>query len=210
MATPSAWEWVPEARQYRYKASGRFLSPAAVAGLRDVFVEEHRADYDRLARRLATGDLTVQEWELAMRRSVRAAFVAQYALGRGGVDRLGDVDRMRLGTLVGEQYVHLHRFAADVARGDLSESQVAARSQLYAAASTRAQAEGYQRAFRGLELPAHPGDGGTSCKANCRCRWDVIDAGTEWRATWVALGGAETCDDCRARGARWSSLVIEK
>jgi hypothetical protein len=209
MDVVSAWEWVASARQYRYLPSGRFLSPAHVAGLRDLFAAEHGRAFDALARRLSRGELSVQDWELAMRRQVRSAFVAQYALGRGGLAQLEDADRMRLGALVGEQFVHLHRFAADVAAGSLSEAQVASRAQLYANSSTRAEAEGYQRAFRGLELPAHPGDGSTSCRSNCHCRWDVVDRGDEWHATWRASGDS-TCADCRSRASTWSPLVIEK
>lgn len=210
MDDASSWEWVASARQYRYAASGRFLAPAAVAGLRDLFVAGHRAQFDVLAADVAGGRITVAAWERAMRSRVRAAFVAQYALGRGGLDRLATVDRMRLGTLVAEQFVHLHGFAADLAEGTMSEAQVAARSQLYAAASTRAQAEGYQRAHRGLALPAMPGDHSTACLANCRCRWSVVDRGDAWHATWHTSGGAAACADCRRRAAEWAPLAIEK
>lgn len=211
MDAGSAWEWVASARQYRLVSSGRFLSPASVAALRDLFVSGYAQRFDALAARLGRGEITVAEWELAMRSQVRSAFVAQYALGRGGFAQLQTVDRMRLGVLVGEQFVHLHRFAADVAGGQLSEAQIAARSQLYASSSARAESEGHQRAYRGLELPAHPGDGSTACRSNCACRWTVSDRGDSWAATWhLGPVDGEHCPDCAERASRWSPLVIAK
>lgn len=204
------WVYVAQARQYRDATTGRFLPAATVAQLRDEFTTANLANVTRLAARLALGEIDVRAWEQAMRALVRAVFLGQYALGRGGIGALQTVDRMRVGALVGEQWGFLHAFAAEVAAGDLSEAQIAARSQLYVESSARAESEGHQRAFRGLELPAHPGDGSTACRSQCRCRWSIVDDGDEWRATWRTGGGDATCADCRRRGADWSPLVVVK
>lgn len=205
-----AWEWVEAVRRYRSVETGRFLGPSQAADLRDHFLERQRAGAADLAGRLEARTITVQAWEAAMRARVRTVFVTEYAFGRGGTGAMTAADRGAVAALVREQYDFLHGFAAEVAGGDLSRAQIAARSQLYFNAATSAHGHGHARAHGGLVLPAQPGDGSTSCRANCRCRWSIDETDDAWEARWIVSGAAESCEDCRSRGAGWAPLTVAK
>ena len=202
------WEYVDLLRRYRDKQTGQFVSAADRLALRDDFVARQRDAVDDLAARLASGDLTLRRWEAAMQAHVKRVHVVQYALGRGGRNAMTDADREAVGSLVRGQYDYLRSFAEEIATGALSEAKVRARSRLYVDGATQAHERGRTAAFR-LTLPQHPGDGQTSCMANCKCSLRVEETTTDWRVTW-ALGGAEHCEDCRAMAGRWAPLVVEK
>ena len=93
--------------------------------------------------------------------------------------------------------------------GDLTEKQIAARSALYLNSTVNAYERGRAASF-GLTLPVYPADGGTSCMSNCRCRWDITETSTEYRATWTLNTSAEHCDDCEARATKYSPYTVKK
>lgn len=101
-------------------------------------------------------------------------------------------DKALIRSVMKEQFEYLRGFKEVLA--DLSPAQVVVRAQSYAGA-VRAT---YSRArWSGLDLPFHPGDGGTRCLGNCKCRWRVEGNKAYWE-----LGGAERhCSDCPARAA---------
>jgi hypothetical protein len=202
------WEWNGASRRYRNKTTGRYLSASSSVDLRDDVVVRLRSEAADLARRLSAEEITVQEWESLMQRAIREVNSVQFAFGRGGRNAMADADRQALAELVNVQQGFLRQFAEDIADGALSEAQIAARSKLYQASSVQAYEQGRASAW-GVSLPAHPGDGSTPCKANCRCHWSIQDAGDEIHATWK-LGGSEHCSTCKSRASTWAPLVITK
>lgn len=145
---------------------------------------------------------------VSMREALRDTYVAEYLAGRGGRNAMTQADWGRLGHMLREQYTYLNDFAADVAAGKLSEAQIAARAASYFNSATQAFERG-RAAARGLSLPAMPGDGSTECRSNCKCRWEIEETSTEWRATWTQ-SAAEHCPTCNERAGMWNPLVIQK
>jgi hypothetical protein len=204
-----------DTRRYRDADSGRFVSPTRLIEARDLFADSQSAKAERLAARLASGDITVQEWLLRMRREVKQSYLVEYMLGRGGRHSMTQADYGRIGALLRNQYNYLQAFGEAVRTGQLSERQIAQRGGLYFSGAVQAYERGRSEAFGGLVLPAYPGDGrsasgaGTQCRANCRCHWTIKERDAEWRATW-RLGGAEHCDGCLANAAAWSPYRAAK
>lgn len=172
---------------------------------------------DELGRRLRAGDLTVAEWELAMRDEIRDLHVGATVIAKGG-DRRGISfsEWGRAGWYIREQYQFLHGFAQDVERsamdaatgqGDfMSEAYLSWRSGLYAGAG---KASYYRGKAMGL-LPQVPGDGNTQCLGNCKCYLTFEEGEYPWivEVTWH-LTPAEHCPDCVALASEWNPYVLE-
>ncbi len=202
------WEFDTSVKRYRSTETGRFLSNATMTRLREDFLSAQRVVTEELARRLADGEITVQRWQAEMRAVVKATFGGEYLFGRGGRNAMTAGDWGSLGPLVRDQYRYLHAFAERVAAGELTQAQIAARAGLYCGASVQAYERGRGAAY-GLTLPVYPADGGTSCKANCRCSWRIEETDSEWRATWK-LSAAENCAGCQERARQYAPLVVAK
>ena len=202
----AGWVYNAKSRRYQDEASGKYLSHAQMLELRDTFADRQMARAAGLAQQLSSGDLTLQQWELAMRQQSKTAFVDQYVLGKGGRGNMTKQDWGRLGLDLANQYDYLRRFAQDISEGKLSGPAIANRAGLYMDASTAAYERG-AAAAAGLNLPAHPGDGSTPCKVRCRCYWKIEGIPGDWLCTWV-MAASENCSGCKANAAKWSPLKI--
>lgn len=171
-----------------------------------VLLEAEAAD---LAQALASGDLTIQQWVLAMRELLERSYVEQYALGKGGTHNLFAGDMAALATLLAGQYAYLQAFAQQVAAGELSAEQAAARAALYMSSTTQAFEQGRAAGYGGLVLPAYPGDGSTVCGVRCKCHWLIEEYADRWECYW-RLGVADHCVDCIENSLRWNPLVVTK
>ena len=200
------WTYVAKSRRYQDDATGKFLSHRQMLELRDTFADLQMARAGGLAKQLAAGDMSLQQWELSMRALTKTAFVDQYILGKGGRGNMTKQDWGRIGYDLGFQYDYLRGFARDISEGKLSAAAIANRAGLYMDASTAAYERG-AGAAAGLVLPAYPGDGSTPCRARCRCHWKIEGLPGDWLCTWV-LGVAEHCAGCKANAAKWAPLKI--
>ena len=173
----------------------------------------------RLAAQLVGGEITLAEWEAAMRDEIKAMHTAAAAIAHGGWDQMTFSDWGRVGAEVRKQYEYLHRWAqtlaAEVAQGiPLSEAQIAARANMYGN-SSRATYSRISQVAIGIDpsvLPAHPGDGTTACYTNCQCRWDPVEVDArrgDWDYYW-RLGVAEHCATCEARTAAWNPYRVRR
>lgn len=204
------WQYDRGVKRYRDTDTGKFLPNATILRLRDEFVEARRVAAADLAGQLARGDLSLQGWERAMRDEIRLVFGAEYAFGRGGRGAMTPTDWGHVGALAKDQYTFLRGFAEAVARGELTEAQIAARAGLYAGSAVQAYERGRAAAF-GLALPAYPADGGTECLSSCRCSWSIVETAAEYRATWkLDAGAGDNCAGCRGRAAAYAPLVVVK
>lgn len=203
-------EWQYDARVHRFRdaTTGRFLSAEKAIDLRDGFQDRRRSDVDALTRRLANQEITVQQWERETTQALRDLFHAQYAYGRGGLNAMTDADYTESHRLVEEQRVFLRAFAEDIAAGRLSEAQIGARAKLYYSSSVAAYEHGKSSSW-GVRPPHVPGDGSTSCGANCKCFLTYVEKPDEIHITWHRTAG-ESCAGCKERARRWSPLVISK
>lgn len=206
-----ATKWVYDARvkRYRNETTGRYIARATIVKMRDEFADKAKENIASLAGKLADKSLTVQAWETAMRAEIKSALGAQFMFGRGGLNAMTSADWGSVGALAKDSYGYLRKFAEDIAAGKLSEKQIAARAQLYFDTSRTAYERGRAASFA-VRLPAYPADGGTECKANCRCRWEIAETATEVRATWKLNASAENCDGCVARAATYNPHVVTK
>lgn len=199
--------WDKDIRRYRDADSGRFVAERTVRGIRQGLIDRATAEVDALTSQLADGTITTAEWTVQMRDAVKRLTIDQYLLGRGGRNSMTQADWGRIGYRLREQYAYLQRFAEQVDQGMLTDAQIAARARMYVGATwstfDRAKAAAWQ-----IVLPAHPGDGSTTCLGNCRCHWRIVrdDEAGVINATWVLDSAAEHCGDCKANAERWSPL----
>ena len=194
------WVWDTTSRRYRNVETGRWISHKGVAALRNEFAAEQRGWADLAARALVRGDWTVRRWELEIRDRLKSVYLAEYMLGRGGKRAMTQVDYGRVGALLKTQYGFLRAFAMDVQAGTMTEAQIAARTQMYHDSAIQAFERGKAVAYGGeLALPAYPADGLTRCRSSCKCRWDIRETKTTWKAYWRRNARAESCGDCVTR-----------
>lgn len=199
----------PRAHNWRDKRTGRFITETNMRAFMETYQEARTEIGRNLAGRLANNEITLQQWTLQMRGEIRNTFSAEYMAGRGGRNAMTQADWGRVGSMLRGQYQFLDGFARDIAAGNLSEAQIAARANLYFG-SARQAFERAKAISRGMpDLPAYPCDGSSECLSNCHCRWDISETRNEWRARWV-LGAAEHCATCSDRAGMWNPLVIPK
>ena len=178
MPKPSPYIWLPDLQRYRDTATGRWASSAEVRGWGQTRMDD-AADHARgMAGALTERDITLGQWERNMREQIKEQYVQQYLLGRGGRDLMTAEDWGSIGGALAEQYSWLNKFSAQIATGELSEKQIAARSEMY----LRSAREAFERA-RGRAQP------------------DVT--GIRWNIT-----AAESCVDCIAYDDMgWQSIT---
>ncbi len=204
-----AFSWDPTSRRYRDTESGKYIGMKRIRDLREGIVTANRDRVDALSTRLADCDLTVEQWTLEMRASIKAVTIDQYLLGRGGRNAMTPSDWGRIGYQLRGQYQYLQGFAHEIDAGNLSDAQIKVRAKLYIEA-TRSAFERAMGASWQIVLPAHPGDGSTECTVHCKCRWEIVETDEDIEATWVMDPDAEHCSTCRQRSYDWKPLVFPK
>lgn len=207
-------EWLYDAEEHVYREDtdddgALVIALLILLLLRDTLSATLEVEAADLAQRLASGDVTIQQWTLAMRELIERAYVEEYALGKGGTHNLFAGDMATLATLLAGQYAYLQVFAQQVAAGVLSADQVAARAALYMASATHAFGRGQSAAYGPLVLPAYPGDGQSICGVRCRCNWRIEEYEDRWECFWE-LNPADHCADCIENNLLWSPLVVTK
>jgi hypothetical protein len=212
------WRWNQQARRYYVTAEGAqalghkpgtFVSQSQMVTLRDSFINEQKQRTNSWAAELANGRITVQQWTLLMRDEIKNNHIAQYLLAHGGRDTMTPADWGRLGQTIRQQYQYLQKFAEDIASGNLTEGQIAARARMYVESSSQSFGQGHQAAMGAPELPQQPGDGKTQCRSNCKCYWDIRELEYQWDCYW-RLNPAEHCPDCLENAVRWNPLTFYK
>lgn len=183
----------------------------------EMYQEGFKRRTDDLARRLLRGEISVADWELAMRDEIRDLHVGATAIANGG-DWQGVTFSQwgRSGAYIKQQYKFLHGFAQKIERsamdamtgmGDfLSQAYLSWRSNLYAGGG---KASYYRGKFLGY-LPQVPGDGQTQCLGNCKCFLTTEEGEYPWivLVTWN-LTPAEHCPDCIRLASEWNPYVLE-
>jgi hypothetical protein len=203
------WQYDDSAKRYRDLNTGRFLSASSAISMRDGYQEARKEVANDLADSLTAGDITVQQYVLRMRDEIKATYIAEYMLGKGGRHNMTQSDWGSLGNQLRNQYGYLQNFAQEIAAGQLSDAQIAARGRMYFASATQAF-ERAQTSARGIPpLPQYPADGNTICKTNCKCRLRFVEKDDAWEVFWT-LGTAEHCPDCLELAAAWNPLIVPK
>lgn len=206
----SNWEYDVASHRYRDTTSGRYLSQATMAALRDDFIAAQKDRVRELAQQVGDATIGASEWTTEMRQVVKDVHGAEYAFGRGGLRAMESRDWGIIGRTVRDEYGHLQDFAREVERGGLSTAQISARGALYTEAGSATMERGRTEARGMPPLDQYPGDGQTECQRQCNCSLDIepVDAG--WEVTWqIGNSPSGSCGDCEALAAGWNPLVIE-
>ena len=203
------WEFNDTTKRYRNTLTGASITVSRRIELRDDLMLKRTPAIRRLVIQLRDGELSVQEYTLAMRRLIRKAYLSQYLLAKGGVNAITRRDITDIASLTLRQYGYLQNFARQIKNGELSINQIRARSEMYLHSSTQAYERGQAASF-GIDLPEYPGDGNQICLSRCKCRWEITrkDDGTI-EAYWRINITAEHCKSCKDNRARWNPYIIE-
>lgn len=187
---------------------GRLMGEAELAEVRDHYLDSMSELLESYGKNLAEGRWPISQYEAEMRRRLKDAHIAEYVLGRGGVAQMTPSDYGKIGSTLKKQYKYLRRFLDDVEAGDETRGEANNRARNFLGAARQSFSQGRGKAY-GLSLPAHPGDGGTSCHGNCRCHWDIVETKAEWKAYW-RVSANKPCADCVARAIQWGPFVQKK
>lgn len=140
------WRWSAGARRYQ-GPDGKFLSAADTAELRNDFLGKQRDAMLELGRKFGADEITVPQFEWAMRERIKLSTTTEFVYGRGGRQAMTSDDRQAIAELVKEQHVYLNEFAKSAAAGDLSPAQIQNRAGMYASAGIHAHASGEAAAW---------------------------------------------------------------
>jgi len=221
------WSWNESSHRYHDSATGRFMGRDEVLGYVQQSLDAARtapaitlADgslsmgTDLLSNLVGNGMLSPRDWHAQMREEIKAEYIRQYMLGRGGRGNMTAKDWGSIGGMVADQYRYLKDFAKLVAEGKLSEAQIRARAAMYVNSAREGFERGQARAFGLPELPAYPGDGQTICLTNCACSWQIEEVHegevlAGWDCYWtLGIVKTEHCDDCLDNTGKWNPLHI--
>lgn len=219
------WIWQPETQSYRDE-TGHVVTSEQV---REWVLESIRKSGDavtELARLLAEGKLSLDDWRDLMRQEIKDEYLALFLLGLGGLALLRAEDILLLTELLREQFAFLDNFAGEIGEGLVSDAQAMARARMYTSSAWQSYQRGRARAAGAPRLPAYQGDGTTLCLGRCRCTWDlqpVRENGeiVRWNCYWILDPLAEHCSapgvfdaegrplGCLERAVLWNPLIIE-
>ena len=175
-----AWKWDERLRRYRDTATGRILSFDQVGDLVDDWVDDSISIVAQLANLLATGKLSVQDWQSRMVTEIKNSYIEQAILAGGGRDSMTQGDWGIVGNLLRHQYQYLSNFAQEIKAGHLTVGQIVSRASMYINSA--------RSAFWAI-----------------RDRREKAKGMTEER--WIAIGDEATCGPCASADAEnWQPI----
>ena len=201
------WFYDTASKLYRSEF-GDVVSQDTLKEVRDTYLSESESLIDDYAILLDDGTWTIPKFETEMRSKLKNAYISEYVLGRGGVSQMTQSDWGRIGNMLRNQYGYLRSYLDDLESGKETRGTATNRARNFLGSARQSFSRGRGRAWD-LDLPAHPGDGGTPCHGNCRCHWEIEEDEEEFRAYWN-VGGSKPCAGCIARAANWSPFVVVK
>ena len=211
------YRWEPNAgASGRYRDErGRFVASSTVRRELDRYLDA--ADPAKaLAEALRGRQVSLADWEIAMRRHIKNTHLNAIAMERGGYANMRPQDYGRVGQIVREQYGYLRDFANDIASGKQRlDGTLGVRARLYSQAartslykSKAANMSGgvtHQRSIRSardscrqcldldrkvfrIDDTSFPLPGQRICRANCQCHLEYLRLGQsgEYEAPQVA------------------------
>lgn len=202
------YSYDPVKRAY-FGPSGHPVSIDVIRALRDKWADIQADVMQDFVRHVADGTWTIAEFEAAARVWLGETVAAGYQLGRGGQAMMTVDDAFELARLISEKVRQMETLIADKQSNLISDAMFEARAEAHAGAAVEAFESG-QAASTGLDLPAYPADGSTSCLSRCRCYWSIEEFDDRWEATWVTVGDERVCPECEEHGIEWAPFVQTK
>lgn len=169
-----------------------------------------------LATELIEGRLNIAGWFQGMATELDRLHTMAYIVGKGGPQNLDADDPGVIQGIVQKQQSYLANWARQLkfqkAQGKTpTVDQIKARAEQYYSAANATMQRAQTEALGIPELPSLPGDGTTSCKTRCRCKWRIVPIPNQpnsWDMFWTVDKTAESCEECVARGFIWNPLEI--
>lgn len=185
--------------RYRDTATGRYVNRSDALAYVERSFDASRGVVNNYASAVIGGSISPADWRNQMRAEIKGEYIRQYMLGRGGRGSMTDEDWGSTGGMLADQFRYLENFYDEVAAGNLSEAQIAARARMYVNSAREAYERGHFRAVQNTKGEGHwnideskencedciaqqdrgwipiaeidifPGQGLTKCKTNCGC-----------------------------------------
>lgn len=127
----SRYKWNEPAGRY-IGPDGRFVSFGTVRRFLDETLDSHEKKIMTLSSALQERRISLAEWQVGMRDSLKDLHLASGALARGGWAQMSPADYGRVGQELREQYEFLGRFAKQIEDGLPLDGRFLRRTQLYA------------------------------------------------------------------------------
>lgn len=186
--------WDGKSRRYRDQR-GRFVARTIVTDARNQIVETTRQKLRALSQDFVDGKITLMEWQLAFKDTIKAGHTLAAGIAMGGKANMTPADWGRVGQMLRIQYEALNRFALELEGGRkmhlgrVDQYARSIRSTFLNAERLRVPLEQLARwirtkrescedcreqARRGvLPVGAFPPIGSLACRHNCGCYLDL-------------------------------------
>jgi hypothetical protein len=173
--------WDSKAMRFRAE-SGRFVRKSAVTDAVESAIAETAKRLKSLSTRLQTGEISVSQWVLEARDTIKAHHTLLGGIANGGKAQMSPADWGKVGSQTKFQYEKLQAFAREIRAGMPLGKKFLNRITLYAEAGrstywamhTRAhERAGFDEEMNVLSVSEHcEGDG--SCRAETSRGWVKI------------------------------------
>ena len=203
-----AYRWDVGAKRYRDTDTGRFLSREKALEYVDGALQAGRTATGTLANLVAEGTISAADWRDKMRQEIKDEYIRQYLSARGGLSQMTQADWGSVGGMLKEQFRYMEKFYSEVAAGNLTEGQIAARAGMYINSAREANERAHGRSQGMPDLDRYPGSGSTECLTNCKCHLRIETTTDGWDIYWT-LSDSEHCDGCLELAASWSPLKVK-
>jgi hypothetical protein len=129
------YRWLPTAGKtgrYYDNATKRLTSWANVRNDIDKYIDSSNRAMDALATQLRNREISLAEWQTAMRNEIKAMHLNASMAAHGGRAQMTQADWGRAGRQIRTQYEYLDKFAQEIATGKQPlNGRVNVRAQLY-------------------------------------------------------------------------------
>jgi hypothetical protein len=119
-------------KQKAFYAGGRKVSRQQVRREINKLTDHVAKESARLAKSLKAGNVSLPEFELAMRELLKSAHIVSASVGKGGRALMTQADWGRVGAKIRWQYGYLNTFARKIERGLVSDAATVSRARSYA------------------------------------------------------------------------------
>lgn len=177
---------------------------------------------DELSLKMYSGDITLGQYQEAIKQAIREFHTSAGVIGQGGWDKMTSQAWGRLGTPLREQYKWFKDFIGyiDANRDTISLRYIQNRARMYGEGAVKMAVIASTPFYLYDLLPWIPKQSQTidgkvtpECRNKCHCSWVsklVSEAGKNWNVydfTWT-LGFAEHCDTCVSRAGHTVTLRV--
>ena len=131
MPSPSSYSWNEIAGRYR-GADGKFVSFERIRRFLDEALDRNEAKVASLATQLRNRAITLAEWQIGMRDTIKDIHLASSALARGGWAQMSEADYSKVAEKIEFQLMKLNNFALQIENGLPLDGRFARRTTLYA------------------------------------------------------------------------------